>query len=119
MTMITNSPLGIRRINALRGSILAARIARLAPVPLRLIVGYGFAEHGLAKLLLGPENFTGLLHAMGMPFPHFLAWLTISTEIIGGACVLAGALIPTSASRLRSCCQWPYSRCICSMGSLP
>jgi putative oxidoreductase len=94
VTMIANSLLGLGKIDALRGSCLSARVARLAPLPLRLIVGYGFAEHGVAKLLRGSDNFTGLLHAMGMPFPHFLAWLTISTEIVGGAFVLAGALIP-------------------------
>ena len=30
-------------------------IARWAPVPLRLIVGYGFMEHGFAKLARGPD----------------------------------------------------------------
>ena len=38
-------------------------IARWAPVPLRLIVGYGFMEHGFAKLARGPgrvpRNFAG------------------------------------------------------------
>jgi putative oxidoreductase len=94
VTIIRNSALRVETINALLGSILSAKFVGLAPLPLRLIVGYGFAEHGFAKLLRGSDNFTGLLHAMGLPFPHFLAWLTISTEIIGGACVLAGALIP-------------------------
>jgi putative oxidoreductase len=59
-----------------------------------LIVGYGFAEHGFAKLLRGPDDFTGILHAMGMPASKFLAWLTIGTEIIGGLCVAIGALVP-------------------------
>jgi putative oxidoreductase len=68
--------------------------ARWAPLPLRLIVGYGFMEHGFAKLLRGPENFTGLLHALGTPEPYFFAWLTIAAEIIGGVCVLLGALVP-------------------------
>ena len=87
-------PLGFRKFNPLRSSILSARIARLALLPLRLIVGYGFAEHGVGKLLRGPDNFTGIFHAMGMPFPHLLAWLTISTDVTDGARVLAGALRP-------------------------
>ena len=33
--------------------ISRSRIARWAPVPLRLIVGYGFMEHGFAKLASG------------------------------------------------------------------
>jgi putative oxidoreductase len=69
-------------------------MGRWAPVPLRLIVGYGFAEHGFAKLLRGADNFTGILHAMGLPMPHVFAWTTIVTEIVGGFCVLLGALVP-------------------------
>ena len=40
---------------------LDSRIARWAPVPLRLIVGYGFMEHGFA--------FAATLHAIGVPAP--------------------------------------------------
>jgi putative oxidoreductase len=74
--------------------VVSSSIARWAPLPLRLIVGYGFAEHGFAKLLRGPDNFTGLLHALGVPMPHVVAWITILTEILGGILVLAGALVP-------------------------
>jgi putative oxidoreductase len=72
---------------------LRSRWARFAPLPLRLIVGYGFMEHGLAKLARGPENFTGILHALGMPLPGLLAWATILVEILGGATVLLGAFV--------------------------
>ena len=64
------------------------------PLPLRLIVGYGFMAHGWAKLVRGPENFTGILAALHMPFPGFLAWATILTELIGGFAVIVGALVP-------------------------
>ena len=57
-------------------------LARWAPVPLRLIVGYGFMEHGLAKLFKGPENFAAILHAIGVPASYFMAWLTILTELV-------------------------------------
>jgi putative oxidoreductase len=63
-------------------------------VPLRLIVGFGFIEHGFAKLARGPDAFVQVLHAIGVPFPVFFGWATIVTEIVGGACVLAGALVP-------------------------
>jgi uncharacterized membrane protein YphA (DoxX/SURF4 family) len=36
-------------------------------MPLRLIVGFGFIQHGYAKLARGPEDFIGVLHAMGLP----------------------------------------------------
>jgi putative oxidoreductase len=31
---------------------------------------------------------------MGLPMPHVFAWITIVTEIVGGFCVLLGALVP-------------------------
>jgi len=69
-------------------------VAVWAPIPLRLIVGYGFMEHGFAKLSKGPEVFAGILHALGVPAPHVMAWLTILTELIGGLAVLLGAFVP-------------------------
>jgi putative oxidoreductase len=69
-------------------------LARWAPIPLRLIVGSGFMQHGFAKLSKGPEAFALILHAMGVPAPHLMAWLTILTEVFGGLAVLAGALVP-------------------------
>ncbi|MGC1998396.1 MAG: DoxX family protein, partial [Candidatus Acidiferrales bacterium] len=68
-------------------------LARWAPIPLRLIVGGGFMEHGFAKLSKGPENFAAILHATGVPAPHLMAWLTILTELIGGLAVLLGAFV--------------------------
>ena len=68
-----------------------------APVPLRLIVGLGFIEHGYAKLLHGPETFASILHALGVPAPHLMAWLTILTELLGGLAVLLGALVPLAS----------------------
>ena len=69
-------------------------VAVWAPIPVRLIVGYGFMEHGFAKLSKGPEVFAGVLHAIGVPAPHLVAWLTILTELIGGLAVLLGAFVP-------------------------
>src|SRR5260370_40350103 len=69
-------------------------VAVWAAIPLRLIVGCGFMEHGFAKLSRGPEAFGAILHTMGMPAPHLMAWLTILTELIGGLAVLLGAFIP-------------------------
>src|SRR5215469_3502893 len=63
-------------------------------IPLRLIVGYGFMEHGYAKLARGPESFVAILHALGMPAPALLAWATILVELFGGLAVLVGTLVP-------------------------
>lgn len=77
-----------------RLALTRASVAAWAPIPLRLIVGYGFMQHGFAKLSRGPEAFAAILHAMSVPAPHFMAWLTILTEFMGGLAVLLGAFIP-------------------------
>ncbi len=64
--------------------------ARWAPIPLRLIVGYGFMEHGFAKLARGPEHFAAILHDIGVPAHHFMAWITVLVEVLGGLAVDPG-----------------------------
>ena len=72
-------------------------LTRWAPIPLRLIVGYGFMQHGFAKVSRGPETFAAILHAIGVPAPHLMAWLTILVEVFGGLAVLLGALVPLAS----------------------
>jgi len=87
---------------------LLARMGRLAisplpapaawySIPLRLIIGFGFMEHGYAKLAHGPDNFVHILQAIGIPVAYLLAWATILVEIVGGLLILAGAFIPAAA----------------------
>jgi putative oxidoreductase len=66
-------------------------------IPLRLIVGYGFLEHGYAKLARGPDDFIAILHAIGMPFAFFLGWATIVIEVVGGLLILCGAFVPLAS----------------------
>jgi putative oxidoreductase len=68
-----------------------------AAIPLRLIVGYGFMQHGYAKLTKGPDAFAMILQMLGVPSPHLMAWLTILTELLGGLAVLIGAFIPLAS----------------------
>ena len=75
-------------------SLARPAVAVWAPIPIRLIVGYGFMEHGFAKLSRGPGAFAAILHTMGVPAPHLMAWLTILTELVGGLAVLLGAFVP-------------------------
>jgi putative oxidoreductase len=51
-------------------------------------------EHGYAKLLKRPEAFASILHALAVPGPYLMAWLTILTELLGGFAVLLGAFVP-------------------------
>ena len=69
------------------------KIVELAPLIIRLIVGYGFMAHGLAKLLRGPESFAVVLHAIGTPTPYLMSVITIIIEIFGGLAILVGAFV--------------------------
>jgi putative oxidoreductase len=89
--------------------------AHWAPMPLRLFVGFGFMQHGFAKLFRGSESFATILRAIGVPTPHVMAWATILIEILGGLAVLLGALvalasIPMAAVLLVAIftVHWPY-----------
>ena len=68
-------------------------LARWAVLPMRLLVGYGFIEHGFAKLSRGPDVFASILQQLGVPLPHVATWLTIGTELVGGLALLLGAFV--------------------------
>jgi putative oxidoreductase len=70
-----------------------AKCAPYATIPLRLVVGYGFIAHGLAKWHRGPEAFAAILHAIGVPAPQLMAWLTIAAEILSGTAILIGGFV--------------------------
>ena len=72
-------------------------IAWWAPVPLRLIVGYGFMEYGFAKLARGADAFPAILQALGVRASHLMGWLTILVETFGGLAVLLVALVPLAS----------------------
>jgi len=71
-----------------------ASIAHWAPLPLRLIVGYGYMAHGYAKIVKHPEAFANILYALHVPAPHLMAWATIVIELAGGLAMLLGAFVP-------------------------
>src|SRR4051794_1652735 len=84
---------------------LLARVGKLAisplpapagwhALPLRLVVGLGFMQHGYAKLARGPQNFSNVLHAIGVPASFLLGGGTIVVEIVGGLLSLLGAFVP-------------------------
>lgn len=67
--------------------------SRWAPIPLRLVIGYGFMVHGWAKLSRGPEGFGRLLQQIGVPLPDLMAWVVTLLELFGGMAIFAGALV--------------------------
>ncbi len=62
-------------------------------LPLRLLIGFGFAAHGFSKLSAGPQKFAGILQVIGVPLPNLMAWLTALIEFFGGLAVMAGAFV--------------------------
>ena len=77
----------------LRGGGAQGILRRYAAMPLRLIVGYGFVAHGMAKWSKGPDAFAAILDAAHVPAAHMMAWLTILTEVFGGLAILCGAFV--------------------------
>jgi putative oxidoreductase len=70
-----------------------ARWQNWAPLPLRLIIGYGFLAHGWAKLSRGTEGFARLLEQIGAPLPDATAWVSTFIELVGGLAILTGAFV--------------------------
>jgi putative oxidoreductase len=68
-----------------------------APLPLRLVIGYGFMAHGWAKLSRGPAGFARLLEQIGAPLPEMTAWASTFIEIFGGLAILAGAFVAAAS----------------------
>ena len=70
---------------------------RLAPLCLRLIIGYGFMAHGWAKISRGTAGFEKLLTQIGTPFPHISAALVPYIELIGGLAIFLGLFVTIMA----------------------
>jgi putative oxidoreductase len=64
-----------------------------APLPLRLMIGYGFMAHGCAKLIRGRAAFAQLLEQIQAPLPEVTARVSTLIEIFGGLAILAGAFV--------------------------
>jgi putative oxidoreductase len=64
-----------------------------ASLPLRLILGFGFAYHGYPKLFGGHDMFVGMLTGLGIPAPGLMAWPVGLLEFFGGLLLIAGAFV--------------------------
>ncbi len=64
-----------------------------ASLPLRLILGFGFAYHGYPKLFGGHDMFVGMLTNLRIPAPGLMAWLVGLLEFFGGLLLIAGAFV--------------------------
>jgi len=66
---------------------------RLGLTPLRIIVGFGFLAHGIAKWHRGPANFAKLLSQIGVPLPVVSAWMVTLVEVCCGVALLLGVFV--------------------------
>lgn len=74
----------------------SGRWADWAPLPLRLIIGFGFIYHGFPKLFTeeGHQTILGMLRDLGVPLPEVMAWVVAIVEFAGGIGLILGALVP-------------------------
>jgi len=93
MNLLINAPKSTLVRNIWRWRNVRAKCAPYAAIPLRLIVGYGFLAHGLAKWHRGPDMFAEILHTIGVPAPKVMAWVTIATELLTGIAILIGGFV--------------------------
>lgn len=74
--------------------------AMIAPVPLRLVLGFGLIYHGLPKVFssAGYNGFVLMLRDIGFPAAGILALGVGLFEFIGGIALIAGAYTSLIAS---------------------
>jgi len=72
---------------------MSDKLSRYAPLPLRLILGFGFLFHGLPKLGSGHAGFVGMLTGIGVPAPGLMAYVVGLVESLGGLALLLGAFV--------------------------
>lgn len=67
------------------------RAASAGLLVLRLFLGLGLMAHGYQKFFLfGINGFAGFLGSLGAPAPVPAAWLSASTELVGGLLIALG-----------------------------
>ncbi len=66
------------------------RLAGLAPLVVRLIVGTIMAAHGWQKLVGGPANFGQFLAELGVPLPILMGFVVTFVELVGGILLIVG-----------------------------
>ncbi len=73
-----------------------------APMPLRLIIGFGFVYHGFPKLFRaqGHDMVVGMLQNIGVPAAGLMAWVVGIVELLGGLALILGAFVSVASALL-------------------
>ncbi len=76
--------------------------SKWAPLPLRLIIGFGFVYHGFPKLFSagGHEMFVGMLQNIGVPAAGTMAWAVGTVEFVGGIALIVGVFVSIASALL-------------------
>ena len=77
--------------------IVNKKYAEVAPVFLRVVIGFGFIAHGWAKISRGTSGFEKLLAQTGLPMPHLNAIVIPYLELLGGLAIFIGAFVAIAA----------------------
>jgi len=73
------------------------RLAGVAPLAARVIVGIIMAAHGFQKLAMGPGAFGQGLAQMGVPAPTLMGYVVTFVELVGGILLIVGLFSRLSA----------------------
>jgi putative oxidoreductase len=68
------------------------KLAELAPLILKVVLGTIMAAHGLQKLQAGPANFGAALGQMGVPLPTLMGYVVTFVELVGAVLLIVGLL---------------------------
>lgn len=64
-----------------------------APIPLRLLLGFGFLYHGLPKFGAAHEATMGMFQMAGIPSPGLMVYVAGFVESLGGLALILGAFV--------------------------
>ncbi len=73
---------------------MSESLKQWAPLPLRLIIGFGFIYHGFPKISAeGHQTFVATLSRIHVPAPGLMAWVAGVVEFVGGIALILGIFV--------------------------
>ena len=80
---------------------MSDNVKQWAPLPLRLIIGFGFIYHGFPKISAeGHQTFVATLSRIHVPAPGLMAWVAGVVEFVGGIALILGVFVTIASALL-------------------
>ena len=80
---------------------MSEQLKQWAPLPLRLIIGFGFIYHGFPKISAeGHQTFVATLSRIHVPAPGLMAWVAGVVEFVGGIALILGVFVAIASALL-------------------